>query len=197
MSFINKQKNTLKAIFIKRVDSIRRLYYRLLSDVVPKGEPECVQPTLFLGRGTIEFGTNVSIGLRNSKQYYSAYTYFEARKPNSEIVIGNNVFFNNSCTFICENSSIKIGDDCLIGPCCEFLDSNFHPLPPLERRSGTHQAKSITLENNVFLGANVIVLKGVTIGENSVVGANSVVVSDVPQNTLVSGNPAKIIKSLA
>jgi maltose O-acetyltransferase len=161
------------------------------------GMPECVQPVLFLGQGKIKFGENVSIGLRNSKQFYSAYTYFEARREKSEIIIGSNVFFNNSCTFLCENSSINIGDDCLIGPCCEFLDSNFHPLAPLERRAGTHTAKSITLENNVFLGANVIILKGVTIGENSVVGANSVVINDVPKNTIVAGNPAKIIKSLA
>ena len=197
MGFVKKVKKKFISIFKNKVGSFRRLYYRLLSDIVPMGKPECVQPTLFLGRGTIKFGTMVGIGLRNSKQYYSAYTYFEARKPNSEIVIGSNVFFNNSCTFICESSSIKIGDDCLIGPCCEFLDSDFHPLSPKKRRSGTHKAKSITLENNVFLGANVIILKGVTIGENSVVGANSVVVSDVPKNTLVAGNPAKVIKYLA
>ena len=56
------------------------------------GDPKCDQPTLFLGRGSIKLGTNVSIGLINSKQYYSTYTYFEARKPNAEIVIGNNFF---------------------------------------------------------------------------------------------------------
>ena len=99
--------------------------------------------------------------------------------------------------FYIESSFINIGDDFLIGPCCEFLDSDFHPLPPMKRPLGTHQAKSITLGNNVFLGANVIVMKGVIIGENSVVGANSVVVHDIPKNTVAAENPAKVIKALA
>jgi galactoside O-acetyltransferase len=170
-------------------------WYQSLSELVPKGKPKFIQPTLFMGQGIVEFGSDVKVGWKYSKGFYSGYTYVEARNKSAVITIGDGVHFNNGCSIICEKTSIEIGDNCLIGPYCEFMDSDFHSLEPTRKEK--HIASSIILKKNVFLGANVVVLKGVTIGTNSVIGANSLVVSNIPANCIAAGNPAKVIKTLA
>ena len=72
-----------------------------------------------------------------------------------------------------------------------ITDSDWHPE---DHRSG--KPKPIKIGNNVWLGLNVVVLKGVVIGDNTVVGANSVVTKDLPPNVVAAGNPCKIIRSL-
>jgi len=75
------------------------------------------------------------------------------------------------------------------------MDNDFHRLEP-ERRNERPDSAPIILEDNVWLGARVIVLKGVTIGEGSVIGAGSVVTKDIPPRSLAVGMPAKVIKTL-
>lgn len=175
-----------------------KIYFlKTLSEIKIGGNPVITQPALFNGKGKISFGKNVIIGWQYSKNFFSSYTYFEARNSNSEIKIGNNVQFNNSCSIVSESSSIKIGDDCLIGANCEFLNSDFHSLDPSMRRAANATAsREIQIGKNVFFGNNVVVLKGVAIGDNSVIGSNSVVVSDVPESTIAAGNPAKVIRAI-
>jgi maltose O-acetyltransferase len=76
-----------------------------------------------------------------------------------------------------------------------MMDNDFHRIEP-ERRNERAESAPIILENNVWLGARVIVLKGVTIGEGSVIGAGSVVTKNIPSRSLAVGQPAKIIKEL-
>jgi len=83
----------------------------------------------------------------------------------------------------------------LIGPNVSLITSG-HPLEPSRRRAFT-TAKPIVIERNVWIAAGATVIGGVTIGENSVVAAGSVVTRDVPANTLVGGNPARVIRSIA
>ncbi len=107
--------------------------------------------------------------------------------------IGQRVFINQNCTFY-DLGGLDIGDDVMIGPNVSLLTSG-HPLEPSQRRAGV-TAKPIVIERNVWIAAGVIIVGGVTVGENAVVAAGSVVTRDVPPNTLVAGNPARVIRSL-
>jgi acetyltransferase-like isoleucine patch superfamily enzyme len=110
------------------------------------------------------------------------------------IRIGRNVFINQNCTFY-DLGGIDIADDVMIGPNVSLITSG-HPVAPSQRRAGV-TAAPIVIEKNVWLGAGVTIIGGVTVGENSVVAAGSVVTKDVPPNTLVGGNPARLIRSIA
>jgi galactoside O-acetyltransferase len=108
--------------------------------------------------------------------------------------IGRNVFVNQNCTFY-DLGGLDIGDDVMVGPNVSLITSG-HPVEPSRRRDFV-VARPIVIGNNVWIGAGATIIGGVTVGENSVVGAGSVVTRDVPPNTLVGGNPARIIRSIA
>ncbi len=108
--------------------------------------------------------------------------------------IGRNVFVNQNCTFY-DLGGLDIGDDVMIGPNVSLITSG-HPVEPSRRRDFV-VARPIVIGNNVWIGAGATIIGGVTVGENAVVGAGSVVTRDVPPNTLVGGNPARIIRSVA
>lgn len=106
--------------------------------------------------------------------------------------IGKNVFINFDCVFL-DLGGITIEDNVLIAPKVSLL-SEGHPVSPDERHSLV--PKPIRIKRNAWIGANATILQGVTIGENSVVAAGSVVSKDVPDNMIVGGIPAKIIKTI-
>ncbi len=106
--------------------------------------------------------------------------------------IGKNVFINFDCTFL-DLGGITIDDGVLIAPKVSLL-SEGHPLSSQERHSLV--PRPIHIKKNAWIGANATILYGVTIGENSVVAAGSVVSKDVPDNVVVGGTPAKIIKKI-
>lgn len=110
-----------------------------------------------------------------------------------QIRIGRNVFINQNCTFY-DLGGLDIADDVLIGPNVSIITAG-HPLEPSQRRSVTI-GKPIAIERNVWIAAGATIIGGVTVGENSVVAAGSVVTRDVPPNTLVGGNPARLIRSI-
>jgi len=111
----------------------------------------------------------------------------------NEIRTGRNVFINQNCTLY-DLGGIDIADDVMIGPNVSIITSG-HALEPSRRRSATI-GKPIVIERNVWIAAGATVIGGVTIGENSVVAAGSVVTKDVPADTLVGGNPARVIRGL-
>lgn len=90
--------------------------------------------------------------------------------------------------------SITIGANTMIAAECSINDCDWHGL--YNRTRPFRCTRPVTLGNNVWLGARVIVCKGVTIGDNSVVGAGSVVTSDIPPNVVAAGNPARVVKEL-
>ncbi|QNA87145.1 sugar O-acetyltransferase [Sphingomonas sp. So64.6b] len=109
------------------------------------------------------------------------------------IRVGRNVFINQNCTMY-DLGGIDIADDVMIGPNVSIITSG-HPVEPSRRRDFVI-AKPIVIERNVWIAAGVTIIGGVTIGENSVVAAGSVVTGDILPNTLVGGNPARVIRSI-
>ncbi|AUL74155.1 maltose acetyltransferase [Pseudoalteromonas sp. 13-15] len=116
----------------------------------------------------------------------------------NQITIGDRSFININCTVLdapISEGAISIGQDCLIGPNVQLLAVS-HAVNPTQRLNKENFASPITVGNNVWIGAGVIVLAGVTIGDNAVVGAGSVVTKNVEADTLVAGNPALKIRIL-
>ena len=110
----------------------------------------------------------------------------------AKIVIGDNVGISG-CT-ISSGESITIGNWVLIGSGAVISDGDAHPIDPEERCAGYGgKRKPIVIEDDVFIGARAIILKGVTIGRGSVVGAGAVVTKDIPAYSIVVGNPAKVV----
>ena len=106
--------------------------------------------------------------------------------------IGKNVFINFDCVFLALGG-ITIEDGVLIAPKVSLL-SEGHPLNPEERHSIV--PKPIHIKKNAWIGAGATILQGVTIGENAVVAAGAVVTTDVADNTVVGGIPAKVIRTI-
>lgn len=110
------------------------------------------------------------------------------------ITIGENFYANHNLVIL-DPARVEFGDNVFIGPNCAFYTPE-HPLDFKTRNAGYEYAYPIKVGNNVWFGGSVTVLSGVTIGDNSVIGAGSVVTKDVPANTVVAGNPAKVIKEI-
>jgi maltose O-acetyltransferase len=104
------------------------------------------------------------------------------------------VFINYGCS-ISASESVHIGPRCTIGTYVIIMDNDFHSLEP-ERRNEKPPSRPIALEENVWLGARVIVLPGVTIGAGSVIGAGAVVNSSIPARSVAVGVPARVVKTL-
>jgi len=106
------------------------------------------------------------------------------------VKIGSHVFINHSLT-IMARGGVEIEDDVMIGPGVSLLTAN-HDLYD-------HQVLlcgKVTIRKNAWIGANAMILPGVTVGENAVVAGGAVVTKDVEPNTVVGGNPARVLKYL-
>ena len=110
------------------------------------------------------------------------------------IHIGDYVYLNYLC-IILDSNIVHIGDHVMIGPNVQIYASA-HMLQAEARNQGLEVAKPIVIEDNVWIGGGAILLPGVRIGRNAVVGAGAVVSRSVPANTVVVGNPARVIRAI-
>lgn len=176
----------------------RILFYRLLSlgtHVV--GRPIYRQPIYCFGRGKIEFGKSVQVGVNNAPNFLSTCCYLNPRGASARISFGDNVVLNNGFSAIAERCSIKIGSRVLVGVSVSIYDSDFHGLAVSDRNNpNAVLCNDVVVGNDVFIGSNVIILKGVKIGDGAVVAAGAIVARDVPENAVVAGSPAKVIRRL-
>jgi acetyltransferase-like isoleucine patch superfamily enzyme len=152
------------------------------------------RPNLFHKRPRILIGNNLLLQAKLTRNSFGIiqpnYFYLGV---GAELIIGNNVGISGST--ISASDSIRIGNNVLIGSGCVISDSDSHPVLPSERNDHTKtKTKPVVIEDDVFIGARSIILKGVTIGKGSVIGAGSVVTKSIPEYTIAGGNPAKIIK---
>lgn len=110
------------------------------------------------------------------------------------IHVGENFYANFNCTLL-DICPIIIGENCMLAPNVQLYTAT-HPLDPIERNTSIEYGKPITFGDNVWIGGGAIIVPGVTLGNNVVVGAGSVVTKSFPDNVVLGGNPAKVIKVL-
>jgi acetyltransferase-like isoleucine patch superfamily enzyme len=112
------------------------------------------------------------------------------------VKLGKNVFVNYHSVFL-DTCLISIGSRTLVGPHVSFYSAT-HPVDPSVRQGtrGPELGKEIHVGEDCWIGGNAVILPGVTIGKGSTVGAGSVVTKDVPEFTIVAGNPARIIRKV-
>ena len=104
------------------------------------------------------------------------------------------MLLNVTCTIL-DTHEVRIGHHVMIGPAVQIYCAA-HLLQAKARNEGWEVAKPVVIEENVWIGGGAILLPGVTIGRNAVVGAGAVVSRSVPANTLVAGNPARVIREI-
>lgn len=109
-------------------------------------------------------------------------------------LVGENFYANFDCVIldVCE---VRIGDNCMLAPGVHIYTAT-HPLNPTERNAGKEYAKPVTIGNNVWIGGRAVINPGVKVGNNVVIASGAIVTKDVPDNVVVGGNPAKIIKQI-
>ena len=133
-------------------------------------------------------GKNVSVGQNSNITFENT-------------IVGNNVYFGPNTTILSSNAKVVIGNDVMFGPNVTIITGNHRTdiigktmISVIINEKLPENDENVVINDDVWIGANAIILKGVTIGKGSVVGAGSVVTKDVPKYSIVGGNPAHIIK---
>ena len=150
-------------------------------------EIELTGPVIIRNSGTIDIGDQVIL----DSNWYKPI-YIQLSRPEAKLTIENNAFINYG-TEISLVREVLIGAYSLIGIDCLIYDTDWHSLDGLDRDVPVAPTR---IGRGVWLGARVIVMKGVTIGDNTVVAANSAVTQDLPNNVLAGGSPARVIRSI-
>ena len=176
---------------------IRIYFFWFASNVSIKGKPVLNQPLHAVGLGEVEFLGVVNIGVFPSPFFFSSCAYLEARNPSAKIVIGNDTWINNGFSAIAEHTFISIGERVLIGTNVEIIDSDFHGIDVSQRgTSKIEWSKPVVINDDVFLGSNVRICKGVTVGAGSTIANGSIVVKNIPAGVIAGGNPAIVIRKI-
>ena len=150
-------------------------------------------------QGSIIIGKSSLINSKNKGYHINMYApcKFFVDKESATIEIGENCRIHGTC--IHAQKRITIGDRCLIAANTNIFDTNGHLSSvnnPRQRLRKRDEPKEIVIGNDVWIGANTLIMKGVRIGNNVIVQAGSVIIpnSNFPDNSLIGGNPASIIK---
>jgi acetyltransferase-like isoleucine patch superfamily enzyme len=144
----------------------------------------------------INLGKNIAINSSSLSNLVGLYQRTIIVARGGRITIGDNCKISGSTIYSMEE--ICIGNDVLIGGNCKIIDNDFHPLDYRKRNPQKPEdvaKRKIVIGNSCFIGANSIILKGSELGDNCVVGAGAVVSGKFPDNVIIAGNPAKIIKN--
>jgi len=159
-----------------------------------KNKPVCSQKIHLTGLGKVSIGRDCSLGYKLGGYVRGAGIELQTRMEEAQIIIGDNVFINNNL-FICSSNYIEIGAYSLIGQQVTIMDFEAHGILPEQRRNVGEIGKVI-LGENCWIGNNVTILKNSVIGKNSIVATGAVVSGQFPDNVIIGGIPAKILKDL-
>lgn len=184
MKFISKILNTLLSlykIFLYKVIYLNRINFNSL-----------IRTRILRGSSIIITGNKAKVSIGSN---FSTRRYVCLRISEGELTIGNNIFMNNNVSINCVNK-INIGNDCLFGENVKIYDHDHYFSYNEPIREQGLKCKPIEIGNNVWIGSNVTILKGVNIGNNVVIGAGVVVRKDIPDNTIVYTQPELILKSI-
>ncbi len=187
----NKAKNHGIIIYnrcLTKIDKTANINCKSFSFNRDWGQEKLKKPNVPFGRLTIGKKANVFVDEKTTMRSGAVINVFD----NGQVNIGKNVLLNDRCEIYC-SCRIVIGNDTVISNNCVIRDSDIHKL--MNENIDRPNSKEVVIGNNVWIGTNSIILKGVTIGDGAVIGAGSVVTKDVPANCLVAGNPAKVIRN--
>jgi acetyltransferase-like isoleucine patch superfamily enzyme len=170
-------------------------------------------PNLIMGKNSLIFGkllisidheSDVRLGDNIIFRSATKYNFVGINKPvsiavnkNAELSIGDNCGFSGTSIYV--SQKLVIGKYCNFGGNTAIWDTDFHPLEFKARRFYEVSkifTSPIVIGNDVFVGANSIILKGVTIGDRAIIGAGSIVTKDIPKDEVWAGNPAKFIRKI-
>ncbi|MDO5517826.1 MAG: sugar O-acetyltransferase [Clostridium sp.] len=110
------------------------------------------------------------------------------------IEVGDNFFANYNCTIL-DVGKVTIGSNVLLAPNVSIYTAG-HPIHPEARNSMYEYGIPVQIDDNVWIGGNVVICPGVHIGKNVVIGAGSVVTKDIPENVIAAGNPCRVIREI-
>jgi acetyltransferase-like isoleucine patch superfamily enzyme len=155
---------------------------------------EMEQLPFILGTGRIFIGNNVVFA---GKPVFGFGNRLQALP---EVHIGNDCFIGHACSLVA-SVSVRIGNHCLLAGGVQIYDYDGHPVDAERRRAKEptppEAIRPVVIGDDVWIGTNAFILKGVTVGPRSVIAAGSVVTRDVPPDVVVAGNPARVVKHLA
>lgn len=191
------------------IDSITSRYFFLLSAIrrlsflaqvflwqgkaILESEVHFAHPVSFQGRGLVYLQQNVKLGYKLAGAS-KLPILLQPRTSDAIIRIGSGSIVVNG-TEIIALSSVTIGENCRIGARTIVLDSDFHGIRP-DARDTPGIIGSVVIKDNVWVGADAMILKNVTIGQDAVVAARCVVTKNVPAGAIVAGNPMKVVGSV-
>ncbi|MEC9484799.1 MAG: sugar O-acetyltransferase [Candidatus Izemoplasma sp.] len=110
------------------------------------------------------------------------------------IEVGEHFYCNFNCVFL-DVGKITIGDNVMCGPNVQIYTAT-HPIDSRVRNEGYEYALPVTIEDGVWIGGGAIINPGVTVGQDAIIASGAVVTKNVPANTIVGGNPAKLIRQI-
>jgi len=192
---------------------LRGVFYKLI--VQSKGVLGVEENVQLCHARNIKAGKNVFIG-RNSylgasdggivlgdeaclldSCYLNVFNFNNESGGKAKIVIGKKVVLSHGCT-IHAHSGVTIGENTIVGPNSVLVTGNHGDISANARYRDAEIKRDapIVIGANVWIGTNVTILPGVRIGDSSVVGAGSVVTKDIAANSVVAGNPAKVMREL-
>lgn len=191
----------VRNLFIKTNSKLCYLFYSTRYNIhLGKHVKFYRTPSIYIAKGgALHISDNVALNSDNYRYHLNMHSRCKLLidRPGGQITIGENTRIHGSCVHAYE--SITIGRNCLIAANCQIFDGNGHDLSfdnVSNRIYTVGVSKPVIIEDNVWLGTNVVVLPGVTIGQGSVISANSVVHKDIPQMVIAGGNPIQIIKKM-
>jgi len=151
-------------------------------------------PLIADGWGVVTLASNVGIGYHLAPCTGAGEIRLQARYPASRINLGESTVLSNNVTIIAVEC-VEIGPRCLIGDHTLIMDSDFHHADPARRNVPNPPTARVSIEQDVWIGSRVTILKGVRIGARSIIGAGAVVTTNIPPDSIAAGVPAKVIRS--
>lgn len=187
----------LTRIFYRKLDIVFSSFFMQI--FIKNSNVHAGRGVKFVGKTTILSATGSCMSIGSNCEFLSRSTanliginrpcILTTMNKNAKLIIGNKCGFSG--TVIGCFKEITLGNNVRCGANTTITDGDWHLDDP---RSG--ELRAVHIGDNVWLGINVTVLKGVTIGENTVIGAGSIVTKDIPANVVAAGNPCKVIKHL-
>ena len=171
------------------------LFFIITRKVIYDKLIRCSQKMYLTGTGTIHIDENCAFGEKLGGRFRGGCIELQVRYKDSTIKIERNVATNNNL-FICSSNFISVGAFSLIGENVTIMDFEAHGINPRKRRGGYIEKGKVIIGENVWIGNGVTILKNSTIGKNTIIAAGAVVKGVFPENVIIGGVPAKILKKI-